>query len=154
VKALNEISEEELEEAFLDDPEFGLRLLHTDFRDRIAREIRSKLWDVRPNDARAEAIKDVFVRWRQPRPIFGPPWWTGTWVFACGNHTRFGIDLGLGLLGRSILQRLVSVERSNLQRLASVLRPLQTGLNKQFSAEKMSGLRGLANQGNLSLHEY
>lgn len=60
VKATNEISEEELEEAFLDDPEFGLRLLHTDFRDRIAREIRSKLWDVRPNDARAEAIKDVY----------------------------------------------------------------------------------------------
>ena len=37
MKATNETTEEELEAAFLDDPEFGLELLHTDFRDRIAR---------------------------------------------------------------------------------------------------------------------
>jgi hypothetical protein len=60
VKTTNEISEKELEEAFLEDPEFGLRLLHSDFRERIGREIRSKLWDVRPADTRAEAVKDVY----------------------------------------------------------------------------------------------
>ena len=35
MKATNEISEDELEEAFLDDPEFGLRLLCTGFDARI-----------------------------------------------------------------------------------------------------------------------
>lgn len=60
MKATNETIEEGLEAAFLDDPEFGLELLHTDFRDRITREIRSKLWDVRPAEARDEAIKEVY----------------------------------------------------------------------------------------------
>ena len=59
MKTTNEITEEELEEAFLADPEFGLRLLHTDFRDRVARYIRSRLFGIAPA-SRAEAVKDVY----------------------------------------------------------------------------------------------
>jgi DNA-directed RNA polymerase specialized sigma24 family protein len=57
--ASNPITEEELEEVFRDDPEFGLGLLCTDFRDQIARYIKSRLWGL-PSGIRAEEIKDVF----------------------------------------------------------------------------------------------
>lgn len=59
MKATNEISEEELEEAFLDDPEFGLRLLHTDFRDQIGRYICSRLFGI-SRSARAEVMREVY----------------------------------------------------------------------------------------------
>ncbi|MCI0331942.1 MAG: hypothetical protein L0228_01795 [Planctomycetes bacterium] len=57
--ASNPITEDELEEVFQDDPEFGLKVLYTDFRDPIARYIKSKLWGL-PSGIRAEEIKDVF----------------------------------------------------------------------------------------------
>lgn len=57
--ASNPITEEELEEAFRDDPEFGLKVLYADFREQIARYIKSKLWGLPPG-IKAEAIKDVF----------------------------------------------------------------------------------------------
>ncbi len=53
-------SEEELESAFLEDPEFGLALLHDEFKNPITRYIKSRLWGVRPPNTRAEAIRDVY----------------------------------------------------------------------------------------------
>jgi DNA-directed RNA polymerase specialized sigma24 family protein len=55
----NPITEQELEEAFQDDPEFGLALLHSDFRDQIARYIKSKLWGL-PCGILREEIRDVY----------------------------------------------------------------------------------------------
>lgn len=57
--ASNPITSQELEEVFRDDPEFGLRLLYTDFRDQIARYIKSRLWQLPPG-IRAEEVKEVF----------------------------------------------------------------------------------------------
>lgn len=57
--ASNPITDKELEDVFQDDPEFGLRLLYTDFRDQIARYIKSRLWGLPPG-IRAEEVKDVF----------------------------------------------------------------------------------------------
>lgn len=57
--ASNPITDKELEDAFQDDPEFGLRVLYTDFRDQIARYIKSKLWGL-PTGIRAEEVKDIF----------------------------------------------------------------------------------------------
>lgn len=53
------ITEQELEDVFRDDPEFGLRLLYTDFRMTISRYIKSRLWGL-PAGIRAEEIKEVF----------------------------------------------------------------------------------------------
>ena len=55
----NTTSEEDLEAAFLDDPKFGLRLLCADFRDPIARYIRSRLWNV-PQAEKAVEVKEVY----------------------------------------------------------------------------------------------
>lgn len=55
----NSITEQELEQAFRDDPEFGLALLHSEFRDQIARYIKSKMWGL-PSALLAEEIKDVY----------------------------------------------------------------------------------------------
>jgi len=49
------VTEEELEEAFRDDPMFGLEVLHAEFRDRIARYIKKHGWDLQP-----EEIKDLY----------------------------------------------------------------------------------------------
>lgn len=57
--AANPITEEELEEAFQDDPEFALGLLHEEFRHQIGRYIKSKLW-VLPAEMRAQEMKDVY----------------------------------------------------------------------------------------------
>jgi len=57
--ASNPITDSELEEVFRDDPEFGLNLLYTDFREPIARYIKSRLWGL-PSGIRAEEIKEVF----------------------------------------------------------------------------------------------
>jgi DNA-directed RNA polymerase specialized sigma24 family protein len=59
VKATNVITDDELEEVFLEDPVFGLRLLHTDFRDRVARYISSRLYGIAPA-TRAEAVKEIY----------------------------------------------------------------------------------------------
>lgn len=59
MKATNAITDEELEEAFLEDPVFGIRLLHTDFRDPICRYISARLFGLAPS-LRAEAIKEVY----------------------------------------------------------------------------------------------
>ena len=57
--AANSITEEELEEAFRDDPEFALGLLHEDYRHQIGRYIKSKLWAL-PPAVRTEEMKDVY----------------------------------------------------------------------------------------------
>lgn len=57
--ASNPITDKELEDVFQDDPEFGLKLLYTDFRDQIARYIKSKLWGL-PAAIRSQEVKDVF----------------------------------------------------------------------------------------------
>lgn len=57
--ASNPITEQELAEVFQEDPEFGLRLLYTEFRDQIARYIKSKLWGL-PLGIRTEEVKEVF----------------------------------------------------------------------------------------------
>ncbi len=77
------ISEEELEAAFRDDPEFGLQLLFSDFREQIGRFIQWRLAGL-PKGERPEAVKDLlqdtfvelipFVRnsafdWRAPLRI-------------------------------------------------------------------------------------
>ena len=49
------ITEEELEQAFRDDPEFGLALLHEDYRHQIGRYIKAKAWGLSH-----ENIKDVY----------------------------------------------------------------------------------------------
>lgn len=56
---ISQTTEQDLEEAFLADPEFGLRLLYADFRDVIARFISSRLWGI-PAAMRAEDVKDAF----------------------------------------------------------------------------------------------
>lgn len=56
---ISRTTEQELEEAFLEDPEFGLRVLYADFRDVIARYISSRLWGI-PTAMRAEDVKDAF----------------------------------------------------------------------------------------------
>lgn len=56
---ISQTTEQELEEAFLEDPEFGLRVLYADFRDVIARYISSRLWGI-PAAMRAEDVKDAF----------------------------------------------------------------------------------------------
>ena len=55
----NTTSDEDLEAAFLDDPEFGFRLLCADFGDAIARYISSRLWSV-PRAKRAEDVKEAY----------------------------------------------------------------------------------------------
>jgi DNA-directed RNA polymerase specialized sigma24 family protein len=55
----NSITEQELGQAFRDDPEFGLALLHSEFRDQIARYIKSKMWGL-SSALLAEEIKDVY----------------------------------------------------------------------------------------------
>ena len=55
----NTTSEEDLEAAFLDDPEFGLRLLCADFGEVIARYISSRLWSV-PRSKRALDVKEAY----------------------------------------------------------------------------------------------
>ncbi len=50
----NSITGQELEQAFQDDPEFGLALLHSEFRDQIARYIKSKMWGLPPGILREE----------------------------------------------------------------------------------------------------
>ncbi len=57
--AANPITEEELEEAFQDDPEFALGLLHEEFRHQIGRYIKSKLWGI-PTEMRAQEMTDVY----------------------------------------------------------------------------------------------
>lgn len=59
VKTTESTTEEELEEAFLDDPRFGLSLLHADFKDRIGRYIKSRLYGIEP-ELKPEAIKEVY----------------------------------------------------------------------------------------------
>ena len=49
------VTEEELEEAFRDDPKFGLEFLHVEFRDRIARYIKKHGWELQP-----EEIEDLY----------------------------------------------------------------------------------------------
>ena len=55
----NSITEQELEQAFQDDPEFGLTLLHSEFRDQIRRYIKSKMWGL-PSGILREAVKEVY----------------------------------------------------------------------------------------------
>ncbi|MFO0979093.1 MAG: hypothetical protein U0996_21970 [Planctomycetaceae bacterium] len=55
----NPISEQELEDAFRDDPDFAIRILHSEFRNQIARYIKSKLVGLPPGQL-PEAIKDVY----------------------------------------------------------------------------------------------
>ncbi len=59
MSANNPITEKELEEVFRDDPEDGMRFLYSEFRDQIARFIKSKLWGI-PSWKKAEEVKDIF----------------------------------------------------------------------------------------------
>jgi hypothetical protein len=59
VKATNAITDEELQEAFLKDPVFGIRLLLTDFRDPICRYTSPQLFGLAPS-LRAEATKELY----------------------------------------------------------------------------------------------
>jgi hypothetical protein len=59
MSASDPITEDELEEVFRDDPEFGLRLLYSDFREQIARYIKSNLWGL-PAGIKVEEVKEVF----------------------------------------------------------------------------------------------
>jgi len=59
VTTTNTTSEEDLEAAFLEDPEFGFRLLCADFGDAIARYISSRLWSV-PRSKRAIYVKEAY----------------------------------------------------------------------------------------------
>ena len=82
----NTTSEEDLETAFLEDPEFGLRILCADFRDVIARYISSRLWNIRGAKkavdlkeayqetmlALAELVRKPDVDWHEPlKLVFG-----------------------------------------------------------------------------------
>ena len=53
--ATKPITEEELEQAFRDDPGFGLALLHEDYRHQIGRYIKAKAWGLSRED-----INDVY----------------------------------------------------------------------------------------------
>ena len=53
--ATKPVTENELEQAFRDDPEFGLALLHEDYRHQIGRYIKAKAWVLSRED-----IKDVY----------------------------------------------------------------------------------------------
>ncbi|QDT07505.1 hypothetical protein K227x_59320 [Rubripirellula lacrimiformis] len=59
VKTTESTTEDELEEAFLAEPRFGLDLLHTDFEDRIARFIKSRLYGIAEKN-QSEAIRDIY----------------------------------------------------------------------------------------------
>lgn len=59
MKTTETTSDEELEAAFLDDPEFGLTLLHEEYEFRIAAFIKSNLYAV-PLAQKAEAIAEVY----------------------------------------------------------------------------------------------
>lgn len=59
VKTTESTTKEELEEAFLADPRFGIELLHTDFRDRIAMYIKSRLYGM-ASSQKEEAIKEIY----------------------------------------------------------------------------------------------
>jgi DNA-directed RNA polymerase specialized sigma24 family protein len=63
------VTEEELEEVFRDDPEFGLTLLHVEFKDVILRCIKKKAWALGLSDwldVYQETMMTMIAKVREP----------------------------------------------------------------------------------------
>ena len=64
--ATKPLTEEELEQAFRDDPELGLAFLHEDYRHHIGRYIKAKAWGLSRED-----IKDVRAELEELTDVIG-----------------------------------------------------------------------------------
>lgn len=126
MKTTETTSEEELEKAFMDEPEFGLALLHADFENRIATYIKSRLYGIPPSQ-KAEAIKEIYCNtmvsiaelvqkpqydWRQP------------------------LGIAIGIAGRRVVDYIRARTRSHSQDIDGALDQIAAALSgTQVEAE-------------------
>lgn len=65
--AQNPVSEQDLEEAFRDDPDFGIRLLYEDYREQILRYIKKHGWGLQLADWLDVFQKTMFETWEKSK---------------------------------------------------------------------------------------